>query len=445
MSKDDRKVALAGPPVKTRRVRRGKVIKISPRSAKGVSDTAQAKFINVYVCRDGDLNKIPDTETDGVVDIASGRTHVAILTQSSRILTWGANDKCALGQDTVRKQKFKAEGAGDSHSDHAETKIVRLAAADNATLALADDGLVYGWGTYIRWEGKPGFGLNSMNELVEKQADPILIPRLANIIQICACTNFCLALGMDGKVYSWGRGKQSQLGRRLVVSRTESARHSTTSIETLQNKMSFVPGIVPLPKAEKIVSIHAGSDHAFAIDAKGDTWAWGLNNFGQTGIAAGAGVKSGTVAMPKRVPSLTGKTMKMIVGGNFHSIGITQSGECLVRGHPTKVILTDGKPSILLEPTPLPYSGCTYAAAGAYHSLLVTDECKVYSWGLNPRRQCGQGIDERHTMVPTLIDSESIRNRKISRVGFGAQYTLIASAHQGVELDEAPVKKLEKI
>ncbi|OAX84950.1 hypothetical protein ACJ72_00676 [Emergomyces africanus] len=488
MPKSGRNDTFRSLPVKRSKISEGKATKPSPGSTKEVSNATPSKLLDVHVCGYGDrdeldprqsvrvtqahLNKILDTETDGVVDIASGGMHVAALTRGNRILTWGFNASCARGRNPARKQGHKAKGAGDSYADNPcgyesaaitgyqfppETKIVSLSAADNATWALTEDGLVYGWGSYVMWDGKPGFYFNSMNEHVAGDSNPILIPGLKNIIQICAGANFCLALDNNGKVYSWGRGDQSQLGRRLVVSRADSTRHSTMSIETLRTNMCFVPGIVPLPKAKKIVSIHAGSDHAFAIDSEGNTWAWGLNNFGQTGITAGVGIEGqgGTVAFPKKVPSLTGKNMKMLVGGSCHSVGITHSGECLVwgrldgrwcgfHGSPTddpKKVFHDGKKCILLEPTPLFHSGCTDASAGAYHNLLVRDNSKVYSWGLNSSRQCSQSPNE-YIRVPTLIGSESIRGKKISRIGVGAQHSIIALAREDVEIDEAPAKTL---
>ena len=43
----------------------------------------------------------------------------------------------------------------------------------------------------------------------------------------------------------------------------------------------------------KIKDIACGAYHSFAIDTENRVYAWGLNNFGQTGIAAGAGEHHG--------------------------------------------------------------------------------------------------------------------------------------------------------
>jgi regulator of chromosome condensation len=96
----------------------------------------------------------------------------------------------------------------------------------------------------------------------------VLIPGLERIVQISAGNNFCLALDADGKVYSWGMSEQNQLGRRLIVDHYQS--NHNARLDVLHNRTGLFPGLVALPKRKKIVSVHAGSDHAFAIDSNDD-------------------------------------------------------------------------------------------------------------------------------------------------------------------------------
>jgi regulator of chromosome condensation len=280
--------------------------------------------------------------------------------------------------------------------------------------------------------------------VIEKQNEPMLISGLERITQISVGNNFCLALDVNGKVYSWGRSEQNQLGRRVVADRHHSAHQAKAS--DLHNDAGLSPGLVALPPRRRIISIHAGSDHAFAIDSNGDTWAWGLNNFGQTGIKRGAGRSGSTIIVPQKVTSLAGKNMRMIQGGTHHSIGITQTGECLAWGRmdgaqmgldvstlpvddPKKITSERGKPRILLEPTALPHPGCVYVAAGSDHNLMITSDGKAYSWGFNANYQCGQGPDTDDISVATLIDNSAVRNKKLSWAGAGGQYSMLASPH----------------
>jgi regulator of chromosome condensation len=275
---------------------------------------------------------------------------------------------------------------------------------------------------------KPDIGV------IKRQKDPMLIPDLKNIVQLSVGYDFCLALDVEGTVFSWGNGEQCQLGRRIVERRRTAA---------------LVPTRVALPK-KKIISIHTGSDHAFAIDSDRNTWAWGSNNFGQTGIASGAGQRRSIIITPQKVTALIGKNMKMIQGGIHHSIGVTEGGECFVWGRmdaaqmglditkirlddPSLVMVENGRPRILLQPTCLPLVGCTYAAAGSDHNIVITSDGKAYSWGFNANYQCGQGSSEDEVCIATLIKSPEISSKKFCWAGAGGQYSILAAAWEDAD------------
>ena len=116
------------------------------------------------------LNPLLTAKDVGVVQIAAGGMHVAALTHDNKILTWGVNDSGALGRDTNWDGGLKDMDDNDSEdSDDSDsglnpyestptqvpasnfpegTHFVKLSAGDSHTLALTDDGLVYGWGVF---------------------------------------------------------------------------------------------------------------------------------------------------------------------------------------------------------------------------------------------------------------------------------------------------------
>jgi regulator of chromosome condensation len=256
----------------------------------------------------------------------------------------------------------------------------------------------------------------------------MLIPGLKRIVQLSVGNDFCLALDAEGHVISWGNGEQGQLGRRLLERR---------------RILSLLPTRVGISR-KRIVSIHTGADHAFAIDSNGNTWTWGSNNFGQTGVTTGVGQEGSIVIPPRTVPSLVGKHMKMMEGGNHHSVGVTHGGECLVWGRvdgaqmgldigklvvdePDKVMFDYGRPRILLQPTALALSGCVYAAGGSNHNIVITSDGKAHSWGFNANYQCGQRGSDDDVSLATMIRSPTINDKKMSWAGAGGQYSMLAS------------------
>lgn len=116
--------------------------------------------------------KLKANEDQAVVQIVAGGMHGAALTHDNKILTWGINDNSALGREAkdTRKEKDLDEveqddnASIDSDYEHdvsmAEatpteinmdgvpkgTVFTQIVAADSATFALTDEGLVYGCG-----------------------------------------------------------------------------------------------------------------------------------------------------------------------------------------------------------------------------------------------------------------------------------------------------------
>ena len=175
------------------------------------------------------------------------------------------------------------------------------------------------------------------------------MPNLAKIKSLATGTNHVLALDHKGKVYAWGCGEQYQLGRRLTAK---------TRISALE------PHLCPTP--QNIESIACGANHSFAINEDGQVYAWGLNNFGQTGINNDVGEDGAVVTKPTLVKSLQGYDIWELQGGEHHSIACTVQGDVLVWGRcddcqmgmpldniPSEdlVLGMQDKPRVLLKPT----------------------------------------------------------------------------------------------
>lgn len=105
----------------------------------------------------------------GIVDVAVGGMHVAALDNDGKVWTWGVNDQGSLGRDTktaMPKDTKMIDDASDNDSDEEEelnplestpalvdgfpegVKVVKLACGDSISVAIADDGKVYSWGTF---------------------------------------------------------------------------------------------------------------------------------------------------------------------------------------------------------------------------------------------------------------------------------------------------------
>ncbi|KAF2097122.1 RCC1/BLIP-II [Rhizodiscina lignyota] len=384
-----------------------------------------------------------------VVQVAAGGMHAAALTSDNRILTWGVNDQGALGRDSEWRDRTRGNTGDDNDdSDDPEaltdlnpyeaiptaipqdafpegTKFVKVVAGDSASFALTDDGQVYGWGTFRGNEGVFGFSREG-KDINVVQHTPMHIAKLKNIIDICAGANHMLALDKKGLVYAWGAGQQNQLGRRIVE------RNAYTALE---------PSTIAV---KKVKAIGSGSYHSFAIDENDKVWAWGLNNFGETGIPEGAGGDNAVIGRPTIAKNLSGKGMKLVVGGGHHSAGVTENGECFLWGRmdggqigiaqdalpmdDEDMIMKDegGRPRILLQPMQVPNVNASHACCGPEHTLAVTKDGKAFAWGFNVNYQLGLGHDD-DVNVATEIHNKAVDGKMLNWAGTGGQYSMLAA------------------
>lgn len=390
-----------------------------------------------------------------VVRVATGGMHVLALTKDNKILSWGVNDSGALGRDTKGgKVKLRDLDADDSDSDSEDetgglidveatptaisaeyfppdTTFVDIAAGDSCSFAITTEGAVYGWGAFRKNEGILGF--KGKGDVAEY---PQYIEGVAKATQIACGTNHVFVLTKDGNVFAWGNGQQNQLGRRLTERNlTEGLFPSKVGFRDLSFKRV----------SHKLVSISSGDYHGFAIAEDGHVWSWGVNNYCETGYPANAGADDANVLTPRIVASLEGKNVEQVTAGSHHNIAITKDGQALVWGRcdgsqtgltteflasiddDERLMKNNGRPKILIEPTPLPdLKNIVAGSCGPDHSIVIDKDGKAYSWGFSANYQTAQGTDD-DIDTPTMIDNTAVRDVKLVWAGCGGQYGVLAS------------------
>ncbi|MFV0394766.1 MAG: hypothetical protein ACK5LC_10275 [Coprobacillaceae bacterium] len=190
-----------------------------------------------------------------------------------------------------------------------------------------------------------------------------------------------MALDAAGKVWTWGYNGYGMLGMN---------NSSTTA---------YAGGLQRLPyfvdKGINIVKIAGGYHTAYAIDDKGEVYAWGKNLEGQVGIGT-SGTANQNVIEPKKVIGLDGikivdikcstETSTAVYAmddqGNVYAWGYADGyripGKSGYVSTPSKISIFDGYDVVDI-------------AYGNQHGLALTSEGKVYAWGYNSNGQLGQG------------------------------------------------------
>lgn len=161
------------------------------------------------------------------------------------------------------------------------------------------------------------------------------------VVQVATGDDHFLALTSTGMVFACGNGEQHQLGRKII--QRESAFSAWVELSS-----GFSPGQTDLRAShaghkehgltperlalKNIVLVGSGSYHSFAVDDKGEVYAWGLNSYHQTGVSDADGGYADVIQTPTVVASLSpsahaGARVVQIAGGVHHSLFLFSNGE----------------------------------------------------------------------------------------------------------------------
>ncbi|GJN92900.1 hypothetical protein Rhopal_005940-T1 [Rhodotorula paludigena] len=256
----------------------------------------------------------------GVADLVCGGMHTLAINNEGKVYSWGVNDHAALGRVTnkpdveseeLESRPMEVEQLG---SDLQPFRAVRVAAGDSVSLAISENGEVRAWGSFRSAEGLLGFDGSANSSKTQLVPQALRNLDKHTIVQIACGDDHFLALTSTGLVFACGNGEQHQLGRKIIQRHKEH-------------------GLTPERLALKnIVLVGAGSYGSFAVDTKGEVYAWGLNTFNHTGVSDEDGGWEEVIVTPTIVRALSpsahgGARVVQIAGGTHHTLFLFSNGE----------------------------------------------------------------------------------------------------------------------
>ncbi|KAJ8023282.1 Secretion-regulating guanine nucleotide exchange factor [Holothuria leucospilota] len=182
-----------------------------------------------------------------------------------------------------------------------------------------------------------------------------------------------------------------------------------------------------LPSA--ISKVACGWEHTLAITASGDLIAWGSNSHGQ------AGQEVVSSSLPIKLKGFNGQPVCDIAAGLRHSLAVTIDGLVWSWGCGKKGQLgwMEAKKGLTYSHQPQQVPGCQKAhlvAAGAYHSIMLTVDGELFCWGDNKRGQMAiEPCKDKGTFVldrPRQLDLRPLESgHRIIAVASGWTHVLI--------------------
>lgn len=282
-------------------------------------------------------------------------------------------------EDRVRRQALEASRTRRS---------TPLAAGEwHTVFARPSDGATFSWGS----GSGVGDGVRRLGLLGQGQTSgpcvcrPMSLSGLdgVRVREVAAGTMHTLLVDTSGAVWSCGVGRFGALGHGNLADLTWPQR-----IESLEKV-----------RADQVA---AGASHSMVLSSEGQVYTFGWGASGRLGHGDVAAQRE-----PVRVAALLGVRICQVSGGATHSLAVGDAGELYAWGGGSHGRLGLGT----VENQPLPVQvplpaevRIWQASAGGSHSLAVSTDGALYSFGSGGHGQLGHG-DAADRGEPKLVDA----------------------------------------
>ncbi len=206
-------------------------------------------------------------------------------------------------------------------------------------------------------------------------------------------------------VYAWGSGIYGQLGTGV----------SDLSIATVPVHVAALDALNP-------TRVFAGAETAAAITADGSLYMWGR---GDHGVLASGRPNAYAPELVEGLPPVV--TMAI---SRTHAAAVDRDGRLWLWGARALGGLRKLSAPALLDAKELQGKRVVSVGCGLNHTVVVTDEGDVYSFGLNIDGALGTGSDKSEIIKPTPVKLRLPRNQpatvpKFTHVSCGKLFTLL--------------------
>jgi len=223
--------------------------------------------------------------------VALGNNHTVCLSEEGELFVFGAARDGQLG--------IPAPGNSVASPQKLEglPKISEVSCGRSFTVAVSEGGEVFSWGDDAY--GQLGLGRSQLVSETPKQVQSI-----RNVATLCAGFEHVVAVTKDGEVYTWGYGRDGQLGH--------------NNLSDIQK-----PKHVEALKGKKSVACAAGGGHSAVVTDKGAVFVFGKGRDGQLGRADQLESIAAHRPEPIEVEALRGQKVKKVALGGDYTIAIT--------------------------------------------------------------------------------------------------------------------------
>eukprot|EP01035_Chromulina_nebulosa_P020110 gene20110-26110_t len=305
------------------------------------------------------------------------------------VFTWGVGGDGQLGHPFEMKQSFSLFGKTTEFIVNEPRRLLRskkftsLAIGKSFTLALNDEGQLYGWGR------EPLVGI--------KNTEPTIIPFDKQIRKISAGSRHAAIIDEDGLLYTWGQGSSS-----LGHGRSSDITHPKL-VESLKSNIS---------DGAKIDDVSCGRDHTLILTDDGEVFACGSCEYGLLGTGSPT-----DVYVPISISALHDEHIIRVSASRDHSLALSTTGNLYAWGRSSSGQLGHGDSFLdlfsledfprVLDKELFNNEKILFVATSRERSAAITESGSLYVWGSN------------YGQIPNLIHPESLNGLKVKKVALG--------------------------
>jgi len=362
--------------------------------------------------------------------IAGGDSHTVAIAENGDLYLWGenANGQLGLGDNIGRSTP--------QHVSDGNRKYKAIAACDDCSLAIAENGDLYSWGGNF-------FGQLGLGDTTDRNTPQHVNDGNRKYKAISSGPIHCLAITENGDLYSWGWNSNGQLGLGFT-SGWYDANPNPQHVNDDDRKYKVIA---------------ACETFSFAITEDWELYACGDNWNGSLGLGPGDttdrdvltlvyGVTivpsafkitatidtpaddGGVYVSEQQLPAINSGHVDglfpVIVTGGHCSYAIDENGDLYAWGENNWGQLGLGNTTDYDTPQHVSDGGRKYkaiAGSGAY-TLALAENGDLYTWGRNPSGNLGIGITGGQYETPQHVNHGGRKYKAISAQGCSAAIAL---------------------
>eukprot|EP00441_Pelagodinium_beii_P036920 CAMPEP_0197634696 /NCGR_PEP_ID=MMETSP1338-20131121/10716_1 /TAXON_ID=43686 ORGANISM="Pelagodinium beii, Strain RCC1491" /NCGR_SAMPLE_ID=MMETSP1338 /ASSEMBLY_ACC=CAM_ASM_000754 /LENGTH=364 /DNA_ID=CAMNT_0043206603 /DNA_START=62 /DNA_END=1153 /DNA_ORIENTATION=+ len=278
-----------------------------------------------------------------------------------------------------------------------------------------------------RWGATEGGYMGSL-EAAEVSKEPSLVDDFRGA-STAACGSNHSAFVVDGRLYTYGSTKYSQLG------------HSSASSGSMTE-----PGLVEL-EGRRVSQVALGAFHSACVADDGSLWTWGWGGGFFHGVGALGHGNSDSMPLPAMVENL--EQVKLVACGAQHTLALTTDGLLFATGKGDFGRLGRGDTSDENDFQEIDYfqqtddsilrpgqpAKISKIGAGANFSAAMSEQGELWVWGRNDYGQLGLGEEAMGDMYsaerfPRLVRSLPAEGHQVVDFACG-EHHVVALTSEG--------------